>query len=147
MSNSRASSGSWSAVRLLALIRSRTTTRGIAPDFPIELAVADVERDHARRAPAEEDVGEAAGRGADVERKTAGHVDPEPVERVRELDAAASDIRMIRLDQRQIRVRINRRAGFGHDFAIHADETSEDQRARAFARRHQAPRDQRRIEP
>ena len=57
----------------------------------VELAVADVERDHARGAALEQDVGEAAGRGADVERVTPGRVDAELVERVRELVAAARD--------------------------------------------------------
>ena len=38
---------------------------------PVELAVADVERDDARRAALQQHVGEAAGRGADVERLAA----------------------------------------------------------------------------
>ena len=57
----------------------------------MELPVADVERDHARGAALEEDVGEAAGRGADVEAVAPGRVDAERVERVRELLAAARD--------------------------------------------------------
>ncbi len=40
----------------------------IVAQSPIELAVADVERDHARRPALQQHVGEAAGRGADVER-------------------------------------------------------------------------------
>ncbi len=59
----------------------------------VQLAVADVERDHARRAALEQDVGEAAGRGADVDAVEAGRVDAEPVEPVRELLAAARDVR------------------------------------------------------
>ena len=94
---------------------------GIAPQLPVELAVADVERDDPRRAAAEQDVGEAAGRGADVEREASGHLDAEDVERVRELDAAASDVRMVRLDQRDVGVGRDRRAGLGHDLAVHAD--------------------------
>ena len=42
----------------------------------VELAVGDVERDHVGRAALEQAVGEAAGRGADVERAAAGDVDP-----------------------------------------------------------------------
>ena len=57
---------------------------------PIELAVADVERDDAGRAALEQHVGEAAGRRADVERAAPVRVDAERVERVRELDAAAA---------------------------------------------------------
>ena len=41
----------------------------IAADLPVELAVADVERDDARGAALQQHVGEAAGRGADVERR------------------------------------------------------------------------------
>ena len=40
----------------------------IAAQLPVQLAVADVERDHVARAALQPDVGEAAGRGADVER-------------------------------------------------------------------------------
>jgi len=57
----------------------------------MELAVADVERDHARRAALEQAVGEAAGRRAQVEAVLAFGVDPERVERVRELLPAARD--------------------------------------------------------
>ena len=59
----------------------------------MQLAVADVEGDHARGAALEEDVGEAAGRGADVEAVEAGRIDAERVEPVRELLAAARDVR------------------------------------------------------
>ena len=41
----------------------------------VQLAVADVERDHPRGAALEQAVGEAAGRGADVEAVLAGGVD------------------------------------------------------------------------
>ena len=44
----------------------------ILPQPPVQLAVADVERDHARRAALQHHVGEAAGRGADVEPFAAG---------------------------------------------------------------------------
>ena len=43
----------------------------------VELPVADVDGDHARRAALEQDVGEAAGRGADVEAVEPGRVDAE----------------------------------------------------------------------
>ena len=58
----------------------------------MKLAVADVERDHACCAALEEDVGEAAGRGPDVDAVAAGRVDAEPVEPVRELLAATRDV-------------------------------------------------------
>ena len=64
--------------------------RVVAEPF-VELAAADVESDHPRRAALEQDVGEAAGRGADVERVAPGRVDVELVEGVRELLPAARD--------------------------------------------------------
>ena len=71
MSKRRASAGSWSGVSVRALTRSSTTTRGSVRSSPVELAVADVERDDAGGAPLQQDVGEAAGRRADVERHPA----------------------------------------------------------------------------
>ena len=59
----------------------------------MQLPVADVDRDHARGAALQQDVGEAAGRRADVEHVEARRVDAELVERVRELLAAARDVR------------------------------------------------------
>ena len=47
----------------------------------MELAVADVERDHPGGARLQQAVGEAAGRGADVEAVLAGDVDAEGLER------------------------------------------------------------------
>ena len=83
------------------LARVRALEHGharIVAQARVELAVADVERDHARRAALEQDVREAAGRGADVEAVAPGRVDPERVERVRELVAAARDVRRRPLD-------------------------------------------------
>src|SRR5581483_7762356 len=65
----------------------------------VQLMAADVERDHARRAALEEDVGEAAGRGADVEAVEARRVDAEQVEPVRELLAAARDVLRTAVDR------------------------------------------------
>ena len=67
----------------------------IGPEPPGELAVADVERDHVARAAVEQHVGEAAGRGADVERDAARDVEVKRVERVGELEPAAADPGMI----------------------------------------------------
>ena len=63
----------------------------------VELAVPDVDGDHAFRPAPEQHVGEAAGRGADVEAGEARGIEPEGVERGGELDAAARDIRVGRL--------------------------------------------------
>src|SRR5207244_5044168 len=57
----------------------------------VELAVTDVERDHTRRAPLKQHVGETARRGADVEAVAAGRIDVERIERIRQLDPPARD--------------------------------------------------------
>jgi hypothetical protein len=57
----------------------------------VELAVADIERADARRAGLEEAVGEAAGRGSDVQAVLSLDIDGEGRERIGELLAAARD--------------------------------------------------------
>ncbi len=64
----------------------------IAAQARMELSVADVDRDDARGAAVEEDVGEAARRRADVDAVEACGVDAEPVEAVRELLSPARDV-------------------------------------------------------
>ena len=55
----------------------------------IELSVADIDGDDLRRAAREQDVGEASGRGADVEADEARRIEREGVERGGKLDPAA----------------------------------------------------------
>ncbi len=82
----------------------------VAAQLPIELAVADVEGDHAPRAALEKHVGESAGRGADVQREPIAHVDAKDVERMGELDPASAHVRMIGTINRHFRVRGNVRS-------------------------------------
>ena len=51
----------------------------------MKLAVTDVDASHMRRAARQQNMGEAAGRGADVERLFAGWIERENVERGGEL--------------------------------------------------------------
>ncbi len=81
---------------LVGLDRARVATLDhghalVVAQPPVELAVGDVERDHVRGAALQQAVGEAARRGADVERLAPRDVDRQRVERVGELDAAARD--------------------------------------------------------
>ena len=71
----------------------------------VQLPVAHVERDHPPRTRLQEAIGEAASRGADVEAVLPGRVDAEPLERVRELLAAARDEarRALDLELRRLR--------------------------------------------
>ena len=65
----------------------------VAAQAVVELPVGDVERDDVRAAPLQQAVGEAAGRGADVERLAPGDGKPEGVQSIGELDPAARHVR------------------------------------------------------
>ena len=112
----------------------------------VQLPMADVDRDHASCAPRKQHIGEAAGRGADVEAGEARRVESECVERGGELHAAARSPGM-------------RRGGFDRGVpgdlvgglferdAANADEPRRDRslrarpaRKRSRARREQYPR-------
>ena len=95
----------------------------VGAELRVELAVADVERDDARRAPLEQAVGEATGRGAEVEAVEARHVETHGVESVGELLAAARDEARRRLD-RQLGVLVDLRARLG----VAGHEPGEDER-------------------
>src|SRR5207247_7614956 len=64
----------------------------ILPELPRELPVADVERDHPPRATLEQAVGEAARRGAHVERYQVTRLEAEGIERTGELLAAPAHV-------------------------------------------------------
>ncbi len=75
------------------------------------------------------------------------HVDAERVERVRELEAAAADVGMIRRDQRDGRVGGDRCARLGGRLTVDADLPGEDQRSRPLARSGEPAFDEQRVEP
>ena len=103
----------------------------------MQLPVADVERDHAGGAALEEHVGEAAGGGADVEAVAPRRVDPERVERVRELLAAARDEPRSPLDRELGRL-VHLLAGL----RVPGDEAGEDERLRLRAALREPPLDE-----
>ena len=70
-------------------VASIATTSGRAAQARVQLPASDVDRIDAPRAAREQHLGEAAGRGADVEADAAGRIEPEMIERGRELHAAA----------------------------------------------------------
>ena len=106
----------------------------IVPKCPVELAVAHVERDHARRAALKQDVGEASRRGPDVERFAPVDLNAERVERVGELDASTPDVRMVRRRQHHVRVSSDSRAGFCDRLTVDENLACENQRASALPR-------------
>src|ERR1700730_4250210 len=105
----------------------------ILPEAPRQLTVADVDCDHARRPALEEDVGETAGRRADIERGPAGRIDREGIERCRQLFSTATDVgrgagHLDRLLRRHHLVRLAR----GH--ASYPDETGPNHRLGSLPR-------------
>ena len=87
----------------------------------MQLAVADVERDHPGRSTLEQGVREAAGRGAQVEGVASRRVDAELVEGVRELLAAAGDEawRALDLERRVLGELLAGLAVAGHETGQH----------------------------
>ncbi len=94
---------------------------GVVANLRVQLAVADVERDHSRGAALQEHVGEAAGRRAHVETVEPRDVECECVQCVRELVSRTRDVRRRRLDlERRRLVHLLTRLGVpghatGHD--------------------------------
>ena len=109
--------------------------------------MTDVEGDHANGAALQQHVGEAAGRCADVERLAAVDRDAERVERVRQFDAAAADVRVVGLFERNLCISRDRRAGFLRGLAVDQDDARKNERARPLARLGQAALHEQQIEP
>ena len=105
---------------------------------PVDLPVADVERDDPRRAASEKHVGESAGGRTDVERLSPVDTDVKCVERVGELHPAAADVRVIGCGEADVGVGIHLRARFRLGLSVDADLSGQDQRARPLARRREA---------
>ncbi len=114
----------------------------VVPQLGVELPVADVERDDARRTVLQEAVGEAAGRGTDVDTARSGDVDAERAECVRELLAAAGD---------ETRRGVDRELGVGVDLLpglrASRDQPCEHERLRLRARLGEPALDEQDVEP
>ncbi len=108
----------------------------------MQLAVADVERDHARGAALEQHVGEPAGRRADVEAVEPGDVETERVERIRELVPGTRDVRRRRLDLER-RVLVHLLAGL----RVARHEPGHHERLGLRARLGEAALDEQHVEP
>ena len=106
----------------------------------------DVEGDDLPRAPLQEHVREPPGRRADVERHGACDIDAERLERVRELQAPASDIRVMRHAQRDLGFVGDAGPRLGCRLAVDADLPGQNQRTRPLPRRHEAAADEKDVE-
>ncbi len=118
----------------------------IVAESPVELSVADVVGNHAYGPALQQHVGEAARGCPDIERFASLNGDAELVERVRELDAASTHIRVVRRLQRDRGIVGDLLARFADSLAIDQHDPRENQRGRAFARLRQATADEQTIE-
>ena len=116
-------------------------TRVLA-DARVQLAVADVERNHARSPALQQDIGETAGGCAHVEAVPTGRIDAERVERVRELDSAPGNVRLS--------LRYRELGGNVHVLArllVPRHPTGQNERLRLSAALREPPLDQQHVDP
>ncbi len=119
----------------------------IVAQLPGELPVPDIDGIDASRAALQQHVGEAAGRGADVEGDGTGGVDAEMVERMGELDAAARHPGMIAPAQFERRFGGDADARLVEPAIAAPHRAGENQRLRLGAAVGKAALDQERIKP
>src|SRR5579863_8219029 len=105
----------------------------VVAQLPIELAVANVDRPHARCAALEQAIGEAAGGGADVETNAALDVDGPMIESRRQLVTAAADEGHA-LKQLDLSIAGHAVAGLFGFLAVEEHVPGENQSLRLFAR-------------
>ena len=92
---SEGASGSCVAGQMAGIQTLAQNNARILAQLPGELAAADIDRIDLGGAAGEQDIGEAAGGGADIEADPARGIDPEMIERMGELQPAARDPGMI----------------------------------------------------
>src|SRR5262245_21790184 len=105
--------------------------------LPVQLAVSHVEGDHFACASLQPHVGEPTGRCADVKRTPTLDADAELVERVGELDPAATDVRMIGCEKVDTTGTIYRGTGLRNDAPVDRHLAGENHRAGPLARSRQ----------
>jgi hypothetical protein len=107
----------------------------VIPQLPVELTVADVERHDANGAALQQRIGETTRRCADVQALAPTDLDVKRIEGVRELEAAATGIRVVWCDERDHSLVVDGGAGFRRRAIVNRDLTRKDERACPFARR------------
>ena len=105
----------------------------VIAQLPVDLAMTDVERHNPTGSALEQNVCEPARRRADIETFATVDVHVKGVECVREFEAPATNVGMVRLQQSDDRVILHRRAGLVDGAAGNDHLSSQNQGARAFA--------------
>ena len=131
-----------SCVRCRTLQRSRTIDARVGPHGGVELTVTDVDGHHLRRAPLQEAVGEAPGRGARVEGAHVADVEPEPLEGGVELLPAPPHEAGRRAEELDGVAGRDEVGGLARDRPADGHEVLGDGRLRGGAARDEAPPDE-----
>ncbi len=108
--------------------------------------MADVDGVDLRGPIFEKDVGESAGRRADIGADFPGDIDLKMIERVRQFHPAAPDPRMLELRDAQLVVLVNLRTRFVGKLAVDENAARHDERLRLGARLDQAALDECHVE-
>src|SRR5262245_4895160 len=104
----------------------------VLPQFPIQLAMPDINRDDAGRASLQQTIGKPAGRCADVEADSVSRFDLEMVERSDQFQTATADKRR-RLPDHQLDVNRNHMSGLVQSLLTAEDLPRKNQRLRLCA--------------
>ena len=124
----------------LASVPSRATTLGLTLSLAWSWPAADIHGVDFGRAAGDQHVGEAPGRGADIERHPPLGVEAEGVERRRELDPAARNVgAALRGSRRSSASGADQHARLQRRHTRHAHQPAPDEVGGAGARRRQAP--------
>ena len=119
----------------------------VVPQPRVQLAVPDIHGPDLGRAAGQQHLGEAARRGAEVERHQTGGVDAEDIERMHELQRRARDPGQRVSGHGQHRSGGHPQAGLVRDPAVQGHHAGGDQRLRPRPARRQPFGHQRLIEP
>ena len=107
---------------------------GILAEAPVQLTLSHVDRVDPERPALQQDIGEAPGRGADIDRDLPRDVKPQHVERARELVAATRDVPRAFLDG-ELRILGHGRSRPIDAAAIDTDHAGKDEGLGALAAR------------
>ena len=119
----------------------------VAANIGMDLAMADIDRRDMGSAALEQDLGEAAGRGADVERFTAGGIEAEMIEPANQLERGARYVALRRIIDGNQALRRNVLAGLAGNDAVDCHRATLDRVAGTRAAGKQTALDEQVVEP
>ena len=120
---------------------------GVAPELPVELALAHVHAGGAARPPLEQTVGEAPRRCAHVQAEPSLGRDPEGVQRRLELEAAPADVGAGIFLDGDMGIGGKSCARLVGQRAVHGDEAGEDEFLRPLSARGETPLEEELVQP